>query len=629
MDDMQLHALLDAYLAGELDEAGRTWLQVELAAADPETLRDLADQLAMDRALRVHLGSEDGEGDRRVVDSVLAHLCLGSPEDFRERLMARIGGARPERPVSPSRLAAVTGGAPRPSPLRPWHVAVLTAAACLLVLIAAQLAGRRMPDPAAPVPAPAVAEDPLAAADPWFEEADDSRLKAAERMRRDYVRRWFSDLGHSAGSDHSVSPAAAPLPVASRPPAPVPDAGPSRVAGDAAAPPAAAGADRPEPAPVIPGRGRESTFLEARVERAEGAVFVLGDENRIAAHATQALLSGQGVQTGRDGRATVVYPDGTRLEIDPNSTISLAGGSDAASGKGVFVVEGAVAAEVAKQPAGRPMRFASPQAEIRVLGTRLVVSVGPASTQVEVREGRVRVTRRADAASVDLAAGQFAVAAEGLPLAARPVLGAEGLLMWLRMDEGRGGIVTDASGRGHHGYLKGGPKWCEGRFGRNAIRLEATDSVRVRGTPALRPPREVAVSLWVLPGPVDEGGSDVLSMGDSYALRILKGGNVSFFYYNGSSWVVCTTKGVDVNDGRWHHVVGQKTAEALEVHVDGSLRGRNPTLAPIVYSLGSNFYIGRHGDRKLDFFFSGSVDEVRIYGRALAASEIRALSLGD
>ena len=55
-------------------------------------------------------------------------------------------------------------------------------------------------------------------------------------------------------------------------------------------------------------------------------------------------------------------------------------------------------------------------------------------------------------------------------------------------------------------------------------------------------------------------------------IRILGNGNVSFFFYNGKKWVVCTTKQTKVGDGRWHHIVGQKTARRLEVYVDGVLK---------------------------------------------------------
>jgi hypothetical protein len=641
MKDAELYELLDAYLSGDLDEAGRTWLQVELAAADPALLLEVADQVAMDQALRVQHGAEDGDGDRRVVDSVLAHLCLGSPEDFRETLMARIGRARPERPVSPSRLAAVTGGEARGRGFRPWHAAVLTAAASLLVLLGAQLISRRTADRPAPPQATAEVAAAVVPDDPWSDAEDPARLegrmRAADRLRREYVRRWLgSDLEQPPDAPEKPVTVAAPVADRKAPPAPSPTPVVAGVPPVAPAPrpeaPATAG-KLPAPAPAAgPSLGRESTFLEARVESAEGDVFVLTDDGRAETGAGQALLSGQGLQTGRESRAVIRYPDGTRIELGAGGTISLIRirrGDPAAAGKGVFVVEGVLTADVTKQPAGRPMVLATPQAEIQVLGTRFVASVEPAATQVEVREGRVRLTRLSDASSVEVAPGQFAVAAEKVPLAAKPVLGVEGLLMWLRLDEGGGGVATDSSGLGHHGYLKGGVKWCEGRLGGRALQLKTMDSVRVKGTPALRPARQVAVSLWVRPGNVDSGGSDVVSMGDSYAIRILSNGNVSFFCWGGTDWIVCTSKEAEVLDGRWHHVLGQKTAQGLEVCVDGVLRGRNPTLSPIVYSLGSNLYIGKHGDRKTDFYFEGTVDDVKIYNRSLSEMEIRALSAGN
>jgi hypothetical protein len=373
--------------------------------------------------------------------------------------------------------------------------------------------------------------------------------------------------------------------------------------------------------------------VEARFERVQGTVYALSDEGRIVASSGQILLSGHGVQTGAgDSRAVIRYHDGTRLDIGMGSTVSLLDyrrGEErtgpSAGGKGVFVVEGELTAEVVRQPARQPMILATPQAEVRVLGTRLLLSVTSAATQVEVREGRVQLVRRADGTAADVAAGQFAVAAEGVALAAKPVLSAEGLRLWLKLDEACGIMAIDSSGNGNHGILKGGPKWGEGRFGAGLL-LDVHDSIRVRGTPSLKPAAQAAVSVWVRPGPIDSGGSDVVSMGDSYALRVLRDGNVWFFVYNGSEWIGASSKAARLTDGAWHHVIGQKTASGLEVYVDGVLKGATPMISPIVYSLGSNLFVGKHGDRKTEFYFGGSVDDVRIYSRALSEKEIKALA---
>jgi hypothetical protein len=635
--ETELYELLDAYLAGELDEAGRTWLQVELAAAGPDLLASLADQLAMDRALRVHMGADAGEKDRQLVDSVIAHLCLSPAEDFRARLLERISRGRT---ASPPRLPAVTedgrDAEPRRSP--PWPIAVVSAAACLLILFGAQWLARR-PDVRPAPPAADVVATPVAAApaDPWEDEINPARLperlREAERLRREYVRRWYGD--RTPMETREPGPAAAPARAPQPAPAPaVPAVAAVPRTGD---PPAVPPPDRKDPdatpSPAAPGLGRESAVVEARVDRVQGDVFILADEGQTPGATGQPLLSGQGVQTGGgESRAAVRYADGTRLELGAGSTISLIGtrrdeesAGIAVGGRGIFVVEGELTADVARQPAGQPVIIATPHAEVKILGTRVLLSVSPRATQVEVREGRVRVVRRQDGVSADVAAGQFVVAMDGVPLAAKPVLSAEGLRLWFKLDEGCGLVAIDSSGNGHHGLLKGGPRWVEGRSG-TALDLDVHDSIRVRGTPALRPAAQVAVSLWLRPGAFLTGSADVFSMGDSYALRVSRDGNATFFAWNGSDWINAGTSGTRLTDGGWHHVVGQKTATGLEMYVDGVLKGSIPMVSPIAYSLGANLFVGKHGDRKTDFFFKGSVDDVRVYSRALSEKEIQTLA---
>src|SRR6185436_1575373 len=90
-------------------------------------------------------------------------------------------------------------------------------------------------------------------------------------------------------------------------------------------------------------------------------------------------------------------------------------------GKRVSLKQGVLAAQVARQPAGEPMIFTTASAEARVLGTRLTLSVTPGSTRLEVREGKVRITRRDDGASVEVGADHFVTCGKGISLAPKPV----------------------------------------------------------------------------------------------------------------------------------------------------------------------------------------------------------------
>jgi hypothetical protein len=82
-------------------------------------------------------------------------------------------------------------------------------------------------------------------------------------------------------------------------------------------------------------------------------------------------------------------------------------------------------------------------------------------------------------------------------------------------------------------------------------------------------------------------------------------------------------KSVNVKDGRWHHLVGIRDKLKYSTYVDGV------KVLETVYSndatSGSpyNMHIGRHG--AWNVFFDGSIDDVRIYNRALSDGEVKAL----
>jgi hypothetical protein len=161
------------------------------------------------------------------------------------------------------------------------------------------------------------------------------------------------------------------------------------------------------------------------VEHVQGSVVLVTAAGRVPATDGQGLLAGQGIETaGRDGLAVLRYADGTRLELGADTAVSVPAEAPAPTGKAapgrrVDVALGTLAAEVARQPADRPMLFATPHAEARVLGTRLVLNVSADATRLEVQEGRVRLTRLADRQWADVGGGQFAVASKGPPPFAR------------------------------------------------------------------------------------------------------------------------------------------------------------------------------------------------------------------
>jgi len=102
----------------------------------------------------------------------------------------------------------------------------------------------------------------------------------------------------------------------------------------------------------------------------------------------------------------------TVLGLGSGTTVRL---TQDASGTRLGLDRGALSAAVAAQAPGRQLTVTTPQATIAVIGTRFSVTTDDARTSVEVDHGRVRVSA-ADTTSIDLTAGQGAVAEPGRPL---------------------------------------------------------------------------------------------------------------------------------------------------------------------------------------------------------------------
>ena len=75
--------------------------------------------------------------------------------------------------------------------------------------------------------------------------------------------------------------------------------------------------------------------------------------------------------------------------------------------------------------------------------------------------------------------------------------------------------------------------------------------------------------------------------------------------------------------GSWHHVVGTYDGATLKIYVDGALANTSTAQqGPIKYPPKAFFEIGAYHDKDENFRLAGQLNEVRLYSRALAATEI-------
>ncbi|MGA2066595.1 MAG: FecR domain-containing protein [Thermoguttaceae bacterium] len=151
--------------------------------------------------------------------------------------------------------------------------------------------------------------------------------------------------------------------------------------------------------------------LAARLESLQGDVTIVGlAGNHIAAQLDQVLFPGQQIQTGDEGSfATLRYADGTRLELNAATRLELVPAAGARGGKHLKLIGGLLDAEVAPQADASPMIISTPQAEIRVVGTKFLSSVSEQFTRIEMQRGQVQVQNHRGGRSIDVSAGQVAV----------------------------------------------------------------------------------------------------------------------------------------------------------------------------------------------------------------------------
>jgi hypothetical protein len=202
-----------------------------------------------------------------------------------------------------------------------------------------------------------------------------------------------------------------------------------------------------------------------------------------------------------------------------------------------------------------------------------------------------------------------------------------GLVGWWKLDDGSGTSASDSSGSGNTGTLQNSPTWT---FGKNNGALTLNGSNQEVDIPSLLgSPATVTVSAWANLTAVTGTAADLISFAGSQGSVDIRlddvGTNTKVFYYaGGGSWTGEIDTSIAYAGTGWHlfTYVVNPAASIESFYVDGVLKGSAATSAPIVYSGGGTYTaIGSGSEGN----FKGTIDDVRIYNRALSASDVLTL----
>lgn len=220
------------------------------------------------------------------------------------------------------------------------------------------------------------------------------------------------------------------------------------------------------------------------------------------------------------------------------------------------------------------------------------------------------------------------------------------LLLWLRLDETGGTLAADASGNGHTATVitgSGTPEWVTGRKG-NALVIAGLTATRARRvqvpwSSSLAVTDQLTAMAWIrLDGTAEEeehgGGSQTIvgrSASTDWCLLVKHSQRrVAFTVDTGSNrtTVEGSVPGSGLAVGTWYHVAATYDGSRLRIYLNGTQLASTACTGNLQISSNAGIPLGvgafPASASAWQDDFPGALDEVKLWKRALTASEIAA-----
>jgi len=203
----------------------------------------------------------------------------------------------------------------------------------------------------------------------------------------------------------------------------------------------------------------------------------------------------------------------------------------------------------------------------------------------------------------------------------------DGVVGSWHFDEGSGTTAYDSSGNDNDGSLTNmdpATAWVDGKFDK-ALEFDGIDDyVDCGNDPSLDLPGPLSIEAWIKwtidPSDTSDPWPTIVNRNDDYGYRLAHTQNADYFEFGvieGSEGRVQSL--TSPTQGVWYHLVGTYDLSKLRIYVNGEFEND----ADRTGTISSNNAHVIIGDRSsLDRSFTGVIDEVRIYNRALTAEEI-------
>lgn len=192
-----------------------------------------------------------------------------------------------------------------------------------------------------------------------------------------------------------------------------------------------------------------------------------------------------------------------------------------------------------------------------------------------------------------------------------------GLVGWWSLN----GNANDTSSNNNNGTVSGATL-TTGQNGQTNGAYSFNGSNSVVGLPnsaAITGNSSYAISAWIKP--TAYGTHSIVCWGAfgttnaTNCFRLSADGLQHYWYYNDLNVVV-----PGLTDGNWHNVLAQFDGTTRSIYVDNNLKSTDAPTGHNAVAANVNIGKGNGGE-----YFIGSIDDVRIFNRALSANEIKTL----
>ena len=196
------------------------------------------------------------------------------------------------------------------------------------------------------------------------------------------------------------------------------------------------------------------------------------------------------------------------------------------------------------------------------------------------------------------------------------------------LDENGGTTAADSGPNRVPLALTPGTSWTQGVKG-SGLRFDGQGQYAETAGPVVDTTGSYSVSAWASADTLPGNYATVVSQDGRRAPE-----NPFYLQYGQGAFAFSTPGGhrarveMQPDTGRWYHLVGVRDGDEIKLYVDGELAATaaagpaDVSTGPL--SVGRAKYAGQNGD-----FWNGSVDQVRVYDKALTAQEVSALHDGE